>query len=284
MASPQEHLSCSSSPHLSLSESKTFSGLQDELTAMGNHSAPRLLEDQQEKGVVQTELMESMSSPVTTAVLTSISEDSRDQFENSVLQLREQDEQDVAVSQGNGHTVDGESTSGTEDVKIQFSRSGSGSGGFLEGLFGCLRPVWNIIGKAYSTDYKLQQQDTWEVPFEEISELQWLGSGAQGAVFLGKFRAEEVAIKKVREQNETDIKHLRKLKHPNIIAFKGVCTQAPCYCIIMEYCAHGQLYEVLRAGRKITPRLLIDWSTGIASGMNYLHLHKIIHRDLKSPK
>ena len=62
--------------------------------------------------------------------------------------------------------------------------------------------------------------DMWEVPFEEISELQWLGSGAQGAVFLGKFRSEEVAIKKVREQKETDIKHLRKLKHPNIIAFK----------------------------------------------------------------
>lgn len=62
--------------------------------------------------------------------------------------------------------------------------------------------------------------DMWEVPFEEISELQWLGSGAQGAVFLGKFRSEEVAIKKVREQKETDIKHLRKLKHPNIISFK----------------------------------------------------------------
>ncbi len=60
----------------------------------------------------------------------------------------------------------------------------------------------------------------WEVPFEEISELQWLGSGAQGAVFLGKFLSEEVAIKKVREQKETDIKHLRKLKHPNIISFK----------------------------------------------------------------
>lgn len=62
--------------------------------------------------------------------------------------------------------------------------------------------------------------DMWEVPFEEISELQWLGSGAQGAVFLGKFRSEEVAIKKVREQKETEIKHLRKLKHPNIISFK----------------------------------------------------------------
>ncbi|KAI4548219.1 hypothetical protein MG293_000549 [Ovis ammon polii] len=283
MANPQEHLSCSSSPHLPLSENKTFNGLQDDLAPMGSHASLKLLKDQQEKGMVQTELAEGTNSPITTTVLTSISEDSRDQFENSVLQLREQDESEMAMSHGNSSTVGGEGTSGTEDIKIQFSRSGSGSGGFLEGLFGCLRPVWNIIGKAYSTDYKLQQQDTWEVPFEEISELQWLGSGAQGAVFLGKFRAEEVAIKKVREQNETDIKHLRKLKHPNIIAFKGVCTQAPCYCIIMEYCAHGQLYEVLRAGRKITPRLLVDWSTGIASGMNYLHLHKIIHRDLKSP-
>ncbi|NWU73610.1 M3K12 kinase, partial [Pterocles burchelli] len=63
----------------------------------------------------------------------------------------------------------------------------------------------------------------------------------------------------------------------------GVCTQAPCYCIIMEFCAQGQLYEVLRAGRRVTPSLLVDWSMGIAGGMNYLHLHKIIHRDLKSP-
>lgn len=69
------------------------------------------------------------------------------------------------------------------------------------------------------------------------------------------------------------------LLHP-----RGVCTQAPCYCIIMEFCAQGQLYEVLRAGRKVTPSLLVDWSMGIAGGMNYLHLHKIIHRDLKSPK
>uniref|UniRef100_A0A8C2BIV3 Mitogen-activated protein kinase kinase kinase n=1 Tax=Cyprinus carpio TaxID=7962 RepID=A0A8C2BIV3_CYPCA len=205
-------------------------------------------------------------------------------FENSVLQL--QDGTEEKNEEGGcpmNHSADYTHHHPHDDFKLHFHRAGTGSGGFLEGLFGCLRPVWNIIGKTYSTEYKLQQQDTWEVPFEEISELQWLGSGAQGAVFLGKFRSEEVAIKKVREQKETDIKHLRKLKHPNIISFKGVCTQAPCYCIIMEYCAQGQLYEVLRAGRKITPRLLVDWASGIASGMNYLHIHKIIHRDLKSP-
>uniref|UniRef100_A0A8C8D5Q8 mitogen-activated protein kinase kinase kinase n=1 Tax=Oncorhynchus tshawytscha TaxID=74940 RepID=A0A8C8D5Q8_ONCTS len=131
-----------------------------------------------------------------------------------------------------------------------------------------------------------RSRDTWPHPSSPqygISDLQWVGSGAQGAVFLGKFHGEDVAVKKVRDIKETEIKHLRKLKHPNIITFKGICTQAPCYCILMEYCAQGQLYEVLRAGRKITPSLLIDWAMGIAGGMNYLHLHKIIHRDLKSP-
>uniref|UniRef100_A0A3Q2YAU0 Mitogen-activated protein kinase kinase kinase n=1 Tax=Hippocampus comes TaxID=109280 RepID=A0A3Q2YAU0_HIPCM len=242
-------------------------------------------------------------SPPNTALSIDSTRSEGGHFDNSVLQLQEHDHEEPISPASREH---GGCGSGMEeqigdkdchldhseedrqghpqhpdDIKLHFHRTGPGSGGFLEGLFGCLRPVWNIIGKTYSTEYKLQQQ-MWEVPFEEISELQWLGSGAQGAVFLGKFRSEEVAIKKVREQKETDIKHLRKLKHPNIISF-GVCTQAPCYCIIMEYCAQGQLYEVLRAGRKVTPRLLVDWASGIASGMNYLHLHKIIHRDLKSP-
>uniref|UniRef100_A0A8C5I0X0 Mitogen-activated protein kinase kinase kinase 12 n=1 Tax=Gouania willdenowi TaxID=441366 RepID=A0A8C5I0X0_GOUWI len=178
-----------------------------------------------------------------------------------------------------GHSPEaGALRSQSENIRLQ-----SGSGGFLEGLFGCLKPVWTMIGKAYSTEHKHSQEESWEIPFEEISDLEWVGSGAQGAVFLGKFHGEDVAVKKVRDIKETEIKHLRKLKHPNIITFKGVCTQAPCYCILMEYCAQGQLYEVLRAGRKITPSLMVDWSMGIAGGMNYLHLHKIIHRDLKSP-
>jgi hypothetical protein len=29
--------------------------------------------------------------------------------------------------------------------------------------------------------------DDWEIPFENISDLEWLGSGAQGAVFVGRY-------------------------------------------------------------------------------------------------
>ncbi|XP_044732924.1 mitogen-activated protein kinase kinase kinase 13 isoform X2 [Chrysoperla carnea] len=154
--------------------------------------------------------------------------------------------------------------------------------GWMDGIFGCLRPVLSIIGKAAVNDIK-NQPDDWEIPFEAISDLQWLGSGAQGAVFKGLLRGETVAVKKVRDQKETDIRHLRKLNHPNIVKFKGVCTHAPCYCIIMEYCAYGTLYDYLKNGESIPPVRLVSWAKQIASGMHYLHTHKIIHRDLKSP-
>ena len=127
--------------------------------------------------------------------------------------------------------------------------------------------------------------DDWEIPFEGISDLQWLGSGAQGAVFVGKFNHEFVAVKKVQHSADTNILHLRKLNHPNIVQFRGVCTQAPVFCVVMEYCPYGPLFNYLREGsERVPPVKLVEWTKQIASGVKYLHDHKIIHRDLKSPK
>lgn len=108
------------------------------------------------------------SSPPCTA----LSEDSsREQghFENSVLQLQEHEEEHNAeheehgscgedANEDGGCNMDHADQNHHDDIKLQFHRANTGGGGFLEGLFGCLKPVWNIIGKTYSTDYKLQQQ------------------------------------------------------------------------------------------------------------------------------
>lgn len=227
------------------------------------------------------EPINSRNSPSTLNVLTTSTDL---EFSNSMLQLEHLSLTDKSSSSSTP-TASPKSApvtpthDTTNGVDVGY-RDGS-QRSFFEGLLGCLRPVWTIVGKAAAAE--LKQQDDWETPFENITDLQWLGSGAQGAVFLGKLNSEEVAVKKVRDVKETDIKNLRKLNHPNIISFKGVCTQAPCFCIIMEYCPYGQLYEILRDGKEIPPALILDWSKQIASGMNYLHSHKIIHRDLKSP-
>lgn len=149
---------------------------------------------------------------------------------------------------------------------------------FIRSFFNCLAPIISIFKPKSKV-----ANDVWEIPFEEICELQWIASGAQGAVFLGKWRGEDVAIKKVRTQRDTDIKHLKELDHCNIVKFRGVCSISPSYCLVMEFCPYGQLYDAIRSGKEITPTLLVNWARQIAEGMSYLHIHKIIHRDLKSP-
>jgi hypothetical protein len=92
--------------------------------------------------------------------------------------------------------------------------------GWMDGLFGCIRPVLSLIGKSQIIEIKSKHTDDWEIPFEVITDLEFVGSGAQGAVFSGKLHGEIIAVKKVREDRETDIKHLRKLEHENIVKFK----------------------------------------------------------------
>ena len=81
------------------------------------------------------------------------SEEQQEHFANSVLKLHEHDGS-PGRTEGKGQESDSSVVrSQADDARLQCQSTGGG-GGFLEGLFGCLRPVWTMIGKAYSTEHK----------------------------------------------------------------------------------------------------------------------------------
>jgi hypothetical protein len=86
-------------------------------------------------------------------------------------------------------------------------------------LVSCMNP---LVGTFKKKDKRpSSKEDEWEIPFADIRELNFIGSGSQGAVFVGEYLREKVAVKKVKDVSYCEeAKHLRKLRHPNIVKFK----------------------------------------------------------------
>ncbi|XP_062861202.1 mitogen-activated protein kinase kinase kinase 10 [Trichomycterus rosablanca] len=134
-----------------------------------------------------------------------------------------------------------------------------------------------------------------EIDFSELYLDEVIGAGGFGKVYKGVWRDEEVAVKAARQDPDEDISDTAEsvrqearlfwmLRHPNIIALKGVCLKEPNLCLVMEYARGGALNRAL-AGKKVPPRVLVNWAVQIATGMDYLHNQTfvpVIHRDLKS--
>ncbi|KAM3875202.1 mitogen-activated protein kinase kinase kinase 10 [Diretmus argenteus] len=134
-----------------------------------------------------------------------------------------------------------------------------------------------------------------EIDFTELILEEVIGAGGFGKVYKGMWRGEEMAVKAARQDPDEDISATAEsvrqearlfwmLRHPNIISLRGVCLREPNLCLVMEYARGGALNRAL-AGKKVPPKVLVNWAVQIATGMDYLHNQTfvpVIHRDLKS--
>ncbi|XP_055550615.1 mitogen-activated protein kinase kinase kinase 11-like isoform X1 [Wyeomyia smithii] len=132
-----------------------------------------------------------------------------------------------------------------------------------------------------------------EIEYEELDMKEVIGSGGFSKVHRAFLKGEEVAVKASLPNEDIDVtrenvlqeaKLFWSLKHPNIVALRGVCLNPKVMCLVMEYARGGPLNRIL-AGKKIPPDVLVDWAVQIARGMKYLHCEapiSVIHRDLKS--
>ena len=104
--------------------------------------------------------------------------------------------------------------------------------GLIRTFFGCFKPIFSAMNK-FGENIKstkdmtinslVKTSDDWEIPIDLImNDLQFIGTGIEGSVFHGKLNGQDVACKRVKNKEETNIKHLRKLNHSNVVKFRGL--------------------------------------------------------------
>ncbi|XP_058175424.1 mitogen-activated protein kinase kinase kinase 7 [Anopheles ziemanni] len=127
----------------------------------------------------------------------------------------------------------------------------------------------------------------------EIEQIATVGKGSFGTVIKAKWRNKYVAVKYIEDISEqhafiTEVSHLSRVAHPNIIELYGACTEKPHVCLVMEYADGGSLHKVLHCRPRpvYTAAHAMSWARQCAEGVAYLHdmtPRPMIHRDLKPP-
>jgi hypothetical protein len=132
------------------------------------------------------------------------------------------------------------------------------------------------------------QKGTKQVKFKK-GEL--LGAGSFGQVFLGlnEDTGELMAVKEVDCSRagegaiadlEAEITVLQQLRHPNIVAYFGVHRDQN-ISVLVEYCAGGSIASVISKFGALSESVVRSYTRQILAGLDYLHSHCIVHRDVK---
>ncbi|XP_042501465.1 probable serine/threonine-protein kinase SIS8 [Macadamia integrifolia] len=154
------------------------------------------------------------------------------------------------------------------------------------------RSAGNDCSKSDST---LDDVAELEIPWEEITLGERIGLGSYGEVYRGEWHGTEVAVKKFLDQDisgdalqefRTEVRIMKRLRHPNVVLLMGAVTRAPNLSIVTEFLPRGSLYRLIhRPNNQLDERRRLRMALDVARGMNYLHNCSpvIVHRDLKSP-
>ncbi|KAK2897128.1 hypothetical protein Q8A73_013508 [Channa argus] len=132
--------------------------------------------------------------------------------------------------------------------------------------------------------------DDWELPKEDFTLVEELGSGYFSDVYRGRWKEHiNVAIKIIKNDSELnhiefyrEVQILKNLRHRHLISLFAVCTASPPYYIITELMERGSLLHFLRGpeGHDQDIVSLIDMAAQVTDGMSYLEEKNSIHRDL----
>ncbi|KAM9804494.1 mitogen-activated protein kinase kinase kinase 19 [Neosynchiropus ocellatus] len=122
-----------------------------------------------------------------------------------------------------------------------------------------------------------------------------LGRGAYGTVHCGLTSdGQLIAVKQVRldtsdrdsskleySRLREEVELLKTLTHDNIVGFLGTSLKNDVVSIFMEYIPGGSIASVLQRFGPLPEKILALYTHQILEGVVFLHLNRVIHRDLK---
>uniref|UniRef100_A0A6V7QT91 Protein kinase domain-containing protein n=1 Tax=Ananas comosus var. bracteatus TaxID=296719 RepID=A0A6V7QT91_ANACO len=119
-----------------------------------------------------------------------------------------------------------------------------------------------------------------------------IGSGMFSVVWLARhrMRGTEVAVKeivvdrlsdKLKERLLTEVFILKRIKHPNIIALRDFFQIGERIYLVLEYCRGGDLSMYMQRHGRVSEAIAKHFLQQLASGLQVLCKHNVVHRDLK---
>ncbi|KFM02736.1 Mixed lineage kinase domain-like, partial [Aptenodytes forsteri] len=131
-----------------------------------------------------------------------------------------------------------------------------------------------------------KREDITEIRRDHLTFYRHLQDTESYDLYKGEYLKYPVAIKtfkrplttdpvKVRDIFEKEIQTLKKFESPNILRMYGICIEekdgSPCFSIVMEYCKHGTLRDVLTKQQHLSWDIRIRMALGAARGLYRLH-------------
>uniref|UniRef100_A0A8B9IC47 Protein kinase domain-containing protein n=1 Tax=Anser brachyrhynchus TaxID=132585 RepID=A0A8B9IC47_9AVES len=118
-----------------------------------------------------------------------------------------------------------------------------------------------------------------------------LGTGGFGRVELVRCREQLFALKRIRkdwvvrtqqqEHVRTERRVLAQSHCPFVVGFFGTFRDRQHVYLLLEFCQGGELWTKLREVRYFEEPVAVFCSACVVEGLEYLHSHGIVYRDLK---
>ena len=127
-----------------------------------------------------------------------------------------------------------------------------------------------------------------------------IGEGSYGRVYeaLDEDRGQLIAVKIIDKNNlntinnsnnnsqslssiEGEIEILSKLNHKNIVKYYDSSQSKNHLKIFFEYCECGSIAKMLSNYKSFNEKIIRKYTKEMLEGLEYLHAHNIIHRDIK---